>query len=183
MLPSEVRKRSNASLFQSRQSNIHTKGYLNGNNGFVDPVELPYPTIVNYVPQPIISPPTTNSFPDNWEDIDWASTVLGPRAQWPAWLETVISLVMHVPTETAFYFGPNYHCFHNKAFAKLLPGEPSPFGEPAKVGWYRTFDRLEFYLQSAWEGKPVAFQDDLWFFLSTEHDSSIETCESSSLSA
>lgn len=133
--------------------------------------------IANYVPQPIITPTTTNSFPDNWEDIDWASTVLGPREQWPTWLETVISLVMHVPTETAFYFGPEYHCFHNKAFAKLLPGEPSPFGEPAKVGWYRTFDRLEFYLKSAWEGKPVAFQDDLWFFLSTEHDSSIETCK------
>ncbi|KAI5449034.1 hypothetical protein NCC49_005647, partial [Naganishia albida] len=152
----------------------HSKGYLNGNNGFVDPVELPFPMIANYVPQPI-NPPTTNSFPDNWEDIDWASTVLGPREKWPTWLETVISLVMHVPTETAFYFGPDYRCFHNKAFAKLLPGEPSPFGEPAKVGWYRTFDRLEFYLKSAWEGKPVAFQDDLWFFLSTEHDSSIET--------
>ena len=93
------------------------------------------------------------------------------------WLETVISVVMQMPTETAFYYGPDFHCFHNKAFAKLLPGDPSPFGEPAKVGWYRTYDRLEFYLQSAWQGKPVAFQDDLWFFLSAEHDYTIETCE------
>lgn len=131
----------------------------------------------NYTLQPI-RPPSTKSFPDKWEDIDWDSTVLGPRKQWPTWLETVISIVMQTPTETAFYYGPQYHFFHNRAFAKLLPGDPSPFGEPAKIGWYRTFDRLEFYLKSAWEGKPVAFQDDLWFLLSDEHKFSVETCES-----
>ncbi|KAJ9116333.1 hypothetical protein QFC22_004773 [Naganishia vaughanmartiniae] len=159
---------------QRSASNNYSDGYLNGTNGFIDPVELPFPSMPGYILQPI-RPQESSTFPHNWEDIKWESTVLGAREKWPAWLETVISVVMQVPTECAFYFGPEFYCFHNKAFAKLLPGNPSPFAEPAKVGWYRTYDRLEFYLKAAWEGKSVAFQDDLWFFLSAEHDYSIET--------
>lgn len=137
---------------------------------------LPSPMSWDFVLEPIL-PPIDNPFPENWHDIDWASTTLGAESSWPPYLKTIISLVMATPTEAAFYHSKEYHMYHNRPFAKLLPGNPKPFGNPARIGWWRTWERLGYYLDRAWDDKPVAFHNDLWFFSSPDHPFTIETCE------
>ncbi|HCN47046.1 MAG TPA: hybrid sensor histidine kinase/response regulator, partial [Pseudomonas sp.] len=70
---------------------------------------------------------------------DWASSVLGPMADWPDVLKTTVSLCLDSSFPQAVMWGEELVTLHNDAFLPILGNKPSalgiPFGEVWKEAW------------------------------------------------
>jgi PAS domain-containing protein len=67
---------------------------------------------------------------------DWASHPLGPPAQWPALLQTAMSLCLNSSFPTCIYWGPESFVLYNDAWS-VIPAErhPAALGMRARELW------------------------------------------------
>jgi two-component sensor histidine kinase len=63
-------------------------------------------------------------------DEDWAATPLGPRERWTPTLVMAADLTLRSPLATTLYWGPERRLVHNRAWTRLVGGQPSQ-GLPA----------------------------------------------------
>ncbi|HET6693499.1 MAG TPA: ATP-binding SpoIIE family protein phosphatase [Pedococcus sp.] len=65
---------------------------------------------------------------------DWSATALGPRSQWPAAVEHVVTTLLEAPVPVCYQHGPSLAMVYNDAFATLLGARhPDAFGQPTRV--------------------------------------------------
>jgi PAS domain S-box-containing protein len=68
---------------------------------------------------------------------DWARSPVGPPAQWPQSLRTVIRLMLTSNHPIFVFWGPELTCFYNDPYSQSLGPEkhPSILGQRAEVAW------------------------------------------------
>lgn len=67
---------------------------------------------------------------------DWGATALGPIADWPQNLRTIVDLMLNAPWLAVVGWGPDFSVLHNDAFAATLrDGAGSALGRPFRDVW------------------------------------------------
>lgn len=73
---------------------------------------------------------------------DWSATALGPRSQWPAAVEHVVTTLLEAPVPVCYQHGPSLAMVYNDAFAMLLGAKhPDAFGQPTRVVVQEVWDQ------------------------------------------
>jgi signal transduction histidine kinase/DNA-binding response OmpR family regulator len=83
--------------------------------------------------------PTALSMRLVYEQLDWATTPLGPRDSWPGLLRLVVDLCLDSEFPVQISWGPDLLVLYNDAYIPLLGAEKHPWalGRPAReVGWH-----------------------------------------------
>jgi PAS domain S-box-containing protein len=74
---------------------------------------------------------------------DWASTPLGPVADWPEALVNAVSMILPASAEIVLFWGPDFLTFYNDAYAPTIGTKhPGALGRPAREGWAELWDDL-----------------------------------------
>ncbi|MDR0278811.1 MAG: response regulator [Paucimonas sp.] len=84
---------------------------------------------------------------------DWASTALGPIADWPEVLRTTVSLCLDSSFPQAVMWGEELVTLHNDAFAPILGSKPSALGVPFGEVWQEAWDEIRPIAEQALAGK------------------------------
>ena len=92
---------------------------------------------------------------------DWAKTSLGPVAQWPQSLITVIDLMLPAQAQMVLFWGADYTAFYNDSYASTIGHKhPHALGQPAARYWSELWDDLEPLLASVRNtGETVSARD------------------------
>ncbi len=70
------------------------------------------------------------------ERFDWAATPLGPRAHWPAQLETLLALMLAAPAPMVLLWGPQGTLLYNEGYATIAGSRhPDILGLPVLESW------------------------------------------------
>ncbi|KAG6036935.1 hypothetical protein E4U41_005408 [Claviceps citrina] len=96
---------------------------------------------------------------------DWASTPLGPMADWPTDLRTMSSLVMATPHPAAMYWGPDCVAIYNEAYISLAGKKhPQLMGSRYKDAWAEIWDEIKPVVDNAWtSGESIMKHDNRLF--------------------
>ncbi len=92
---------------------------------------------------------------------DWASTSLGPMAEWPSCLRIAVDLMLPSTAQIVMFWGPEFVALYNDAYAPTI-GDKHPFalGQPARENWSELWDDLEPLLQRVFQkGETVSAKD------------------------
>jgi len=111
-------------------------------------------------------------------DIDWAATPLGPSADWPASLRTLVDLVLLNPVPSALLWGADGILLYNDGYAAICGDRhPRALGRPVRDAWPEAWDFNGAMLAAGRAGRPQAYHDahfllerdgalrDFWFDL------------------
>jgi hypothetical protein len=73
--------------------------------------------------------------------LDWASTPLGPFANWPQSLRSALSICLGSRFPIVIYWGPDLVVLYNDAYAEIL-GQKHPWalGRPCREVWSEIWD-------------------------------------------
>ncbi|KAG5944126.1 hypothetical protein E4U53_006928 [Claviceps sorghi] len=97
---------------------------------------------------------------------DWASTPLGPMADWPTDLRTMSSLVMATPHPAAMYWGPECVAIYNEAYISLAGQKhPQLMGSRYKDAWAEIWDEIKPVVENAWKSGQSTMKHDNRLFL------------------
>ncbi|KAG8771581.1 hypothetical protein FRC12_003528 [Ceratobasidium sp. 428] len=98
----------------------------------------------------------------------WETTTLGPRAEWPESLKTMVRYIMATNIPTAIYWGwPDLIMIYNNAYAALAGSKhPSIYGQKASVAWGDQWDRANSIAELCKHGRSTWRTDDPLFFTS-----------------
>ena len=74
-------------------------------------------------------------------EFDWASTVLGPMAQWPAALRIAVHICLSSRFPMFVWWGPQRINIYNDAYVPMLGDKhPRALGRPARDAWAEIWD-------------------------------------------
>jgi PAS domain S-box-containing protein len=90
---------------------------------------------------------------------DWAGTPLGPFADWPGSLRTLVSMMLESELPVALGWGPELTCLYNDAYRPLLGDRPEALGRPFREVWSEARRFTEPLILRALEGEPSCFRD------------------------
>ncbi|KAG5981356.1 hypothetical protein E4U55_003012 [Claviceps digitariae] len=97
---------------------------------------------------------------------DWASTPLGPMADWSADLRTMSSLVMATPHPAAMYWGPECVAIYNEAYISLAGQKhPQLMGSRYKDAWVEIWDEIKPVMDNAWKSGESTMKHDNRLFI------------------
>lgn len=83
------------------------------------------------------------SIKDQFETFDWSKSSLGPKAQWPISLRTIVDVILNSQMPMHMSWGPLGIQFHNDAYRSLIEDERGDLlGQTLKDTWA---DRLDLY--------------------------------------
>ncbi|KAI5464590.1 hypothetical protein BGZ63DRAFT_350612 [Mariannaea sp. PMI_226] len=83
-------------------------------------------------------------FLDIVQSVDWASTSLGPTADWSRQLQQTFNQVISDSRPIALYWGPDYVTIYNEAFSKYCGStHPSRLGRSADETWPHLKSKLD----------------------------------------
>lgn len=126
-------------------------------------------TILRRSASETVQPQGTIGFLDNGGEMgkimrgfDWPGTVLGPAEQWPACLQTAVSLMLNAVHPVFIWWGPEHLSnLYNDAYREILGDRhPASMAQPAKTIWPEIWPDVAPLVQSVFaEGKPVHRQD------------------------
>jgi signal transduction histidine kinase len=97
-------------------------------------------------------------------DYDWASSSLGPIAEWPQSLRTTLDIVLHSAFPMFLFWGPDLICFYNDAYRPSLgaEGRHPAIGRKASDVWPDIWDAIHpIILKVLNTGQPAWFEDRL----------------------
>lgn len=110
--------------------------------------------------------------------IDWATTPLGPSADWPQSLRTLVEFVLANPAPTALLWGEAGTLLYNDGYAVICGDRhPRVLGGPLRDAWPEAWDFNGAMLVDGLGGKPQVYQNahfvlardgqarDFWFDL------------------
>ncbi|KAG6008768.1 hypothetical protein E4U21_003966 [Claviceps maximensis] len=97
---------------------------------------------------------------------DWASTPLGPMADWSTDLRTMSSLVMATPHPAAMYWGPECVAIYNEAYISLAGQKhPQLMGSRYKDAWAEIWDEIKPVVDNAMKSGESTMKHDNRLFL------------------
>lgn len=113
--------------------------------------------------------PITESLPEHIrfaKSIDWASTSLGPMAEWSYDLRAMSNLVMGSPHPACMYWGPDLICIYNAAYIDLAGGKhPALMGQKYIEAWPEIWPEIEPIFKSALELGQATMKHDNRLFI------------------
>jgi signal transduction histidine kinase len=79
-----------------------------------------------------------------FREFDWASTPIGPPAQWPESWRNAVRIILDSSFPTALAFGPQLIYFYNDAFIPVggPARHPAALGLPVPVGWKEIWTQI-----------------------------------------
>ena len=92
-------------------------------------------------------------------DFDWASTPLGPSADWPRELKTVIRQILQSGFPAAVVWGPDRTTIYNDAFRTILGDKPEPLGRSFADIWSEAWDEIGPIAERAYKGEATFIED------------------------
>ncbi|HEY0779312.1 MAG TPA: ATP-binding protein [Gemmatirosa sp.] len=99
-------------------------------------------------------------------DVDWAATPLGPVAQWPAALRTVVRTALESPFPTSVWCGAALTLVYNDAYRSVLGVKhPRALGRPGAEVWAEVWDELGPDFAAVAAGGPPVQADDAPFVI------------------
>lgn len=116
---------------------------------------------------------------------DWAATPLGPRADWPPALRTIVLLMLNSRQPMFLAWGPSLCFLYNDAYAPILGGRHGvALGQPFRTVWPEIWDDIAPLVETALAGEAVwlenlpltmhrhGFAEETWytFSYSPAHD-------------
>lgn len=93
--------------------------------------------------------------------VDWASSPLGPRSEWPASLQSAVNIMLPSQAQIVLFWGSEFVALYNDLYAPTIGYKhPHAFGRPAREYWSELWDDLEPLLKRVLEnGETVAAKD------------------------
>ena len=82
----------------------------------------------------------------------WTATPLGPSAQWPAQLKTLVGVMLNAPQPMFVVWGPGQCMLYNDTYAEILGGHHPALGQPFLEVWYEIRDDVEPIMARAYAG-------------------------------
>lgn len=97
---------------------------------------------------------------------DWASTPLGPPAQWSPTLQTAVDLCLGSRMCSCLYWGPDHLIIYNDAYSTILGAKhPRALGQRAAAVWPEIFDVLGPLMAQTYTTGATTGGDDVAIFL------------------
>lgn len=93
------------------------------------------------------------SMRDAVRDFDWASTPLGPMADWPAALKIVADLILRSHFPKCICWGPEMTAIHNDAFLSILDKKGPMLGHSFRDIWAESWDDIGPIAERALRGE------------------------------
>jgi two-component sensor histidine kinase len=92
-------------------------------------------------------------------DHDWASTPLGPPADWPPELRTVVQQALESRFPKAIAWGAELTTIYNDAFRPILGDKPEALGRSFKDVWSEAWDDIGPIAKRAFEGEATFIEN------------------------
>src|SRR5262249_38272863 len=98
---------------------------------------------------------------------DWSATPLGPVAQWPQELKTVVRIMLDSRYAMWLGWGPEFTFLYNDAYARMSLGAKHPWalGRPAREVWAEIWDDIGPRCESVVRTGRAAWGERLLLFL------------------
>ncbi|NEX94236.1 sensor histidine kinase [Caulobacter sp. 17J65-9] len=90
---------------------------------------------------------------------DWASTPLGPVADWPAELKTAVGFMLDSHFPKAVVWGPGLVTIYNDAFRPILGDKPEALGRSWAEIWSEVWTDIGAFTQRAFAGQATYIED------------------------
>jgi hypothetical protein len=73
---------------------------------------------------------------------DWSTSALGPPAEWPQALRTVVRIMLNTGHPMYVFWGPQLACLYNDAYSESIGPERHPvsLGRPGREVWEEIWD-------------------------------------------
>ncbi len=97
--------------------------------------------------------------------MDWHSHPLGPPADWPAELRTVVGIALGSSQPMLIVWGPGQTTLYNDGYAAMCGlRHPAAMGNPFRDLWFDIWDQVDPIITAAYEGIPTSM-DDIQFLM------------------
>ena len=98
---------------------------------------------------------------------DWGTTPLGPAAQWPESLKTVVRILLTSRFAMWMGWGPELTFIYNDAYARMTLGKKHPWalGRPASEVWPEIWTDIGPRVQRVLETQEASWDEELLLFL------------------
>jgi PAS domain S-box-containing protein len=94
------------------------------------------------------------------EAFDWASTPIGPMADWPPCLKCAVGIIMASPVPMVLLWGPSGIMIYNDGYAAFARSRhPELLGMPVLTGWPEAAEFNRRVLDTALAGEAMSFRD------------------------
>lgn len=94
----------------------------------------------------------------------WAESPLGPPAQWPGPLKTLVGLMLNAPQPMFAAWGPEQWMFYNDSYAEILGGHHPALAQPFLEVWSEIRDDVGPLMARTYSGEPI-YMDDIELML------------------
>lgn len=100
--------------------------------------------------------------------MDWSATGLGPVAQWPRSLKTMLGVVLGSRFPMLLWWGPELLHLYNDAYRPILRNKhPASLAAPAAEVWAEVWDVAGPMVRSVQEGGAATWTEDLQLFIAS----------------
>ncbi len=98
---------------------------------------------------------------------DWGTTPLGPAAQWPESLKTVVRILLTSRFAMWMGWGPELTFIYNDAYARMTLGKKHPWalGRPASEVWSEIWADIGPRVQRVLQTQEASWDEELLLFL------------------
>ena len=101
-----------------------------------------------------------NPVRDQLDAFDWGATDLGPRAAWPASLDTIFAMMLDSPFAMCATWGPAQTLLYNAAYAPFLKDRhPAALGQPIAAVWSDVWSDIGPLVERVLNGESVRFTE------------------------
>jgi PAS domain S-box-containing protein len=92
---------------------------------------------------------------------DWAATALGPREQWPGYMQAIVRMLLASPLAIVTLWGPDGILIYNDAYARFAGARhPRLLGAKVLEGWPEATDLNRRVLQLGFAGRTLSLRDE-----------------------
>ncbi|WP_434625184.1 PAS domain-containing protein [Azospirillum sp. B2RO_4] len=91
--------------------------------------------------------------------MDWSTTPLGPPAEWPQSLRTIVNLMLTSSFPMFTAWGPELTFLYNDSYRPILGNKPEALGRPFAEVWAETWHQLIPLVARALSGETFYHQD------------------------
>ncbi|WVQ94712.1 hypothetical protein IAU59_001792 [Kwoniella sp. CBS 9459] len=97
------------------------------------------------------------------DEVDWASTPMGPRSSWKDTLDPLLSVTFESTTSDSLWLGPDLRLIYNKSYSELVD-HPRTWAQPAHEVWASLWSTLGPLTKQCMAGTPVYRENDPVFY-------------------
>lgn len=90
---------------------------------------------------------------------DWSSSPLGPIANWPISLKTIVEVTLNSKLPQAVVWGPDFITIHNDAFLPILGNKPSAIGRSFADIWSEAWNEIGPIARKCYAGEPTYIEN------------------------